>query len=158
MPKLAIGLDGAEAPLTPAADAHDELADAVRQVELLVRILGGEALVIVVMAAQDDVRPGVVQILPEHTVRGEIATAARTPAGLVPQGQDASGGMGGQVRLEPLLLGAARGAADVGTLGVEGDNMPGAEVEGVVAFAVAGAVAVQGRGGAPKVAVVARRA
>src|SRR5437868_3043445 len=126
--QLAVGLDERKAAEVAPTSAHDELADAVRQVEVLAWILGGEALVIMVVRVQDHVRSRSVQILPERAVRGEIAAAPGAPAHLMPEGQDAGVGMGGQVCLEPLLLGAARRAADVGTLGIEGDEVPGPQV------------------------------
>ena len=44
-------------------------------------------------------------------------------------------GMGGEVAAQPLLLrGAGAAAADLGAVGVEGDQVPGADVEAVVAL------------------------
>src|SRR5919199_1796657 len=70
---------------------------------------------------------------------------------MVPVGEDALGLGGGQVDLEPLLHGRAAGtAAHRLARAVEGDQMPGPEVEAVVA---AGGVA----GRRPEVAVVPGR-
>src|SRR6185369_15954604 len=63
-----------------------------------------------------------------------LARRAEEP-GVVPVGQDAGGRGGGQVALQPLLHRGAPGAPAGGGAGaVEGDQVPGSDVEGVVAL------------------------
>src|SRR5262249_55904698 len=89
---------------------------------------------------------GVEQVLPKRVERGvRCVDRARGPPRLVPQGEGAGLGAGRQVRHQPLLLGRTRGVRD---LGVERDDVPGAQVVGVVAL---GRVT----GGGTEVAVVA---
>jgi hypothetical protein len=82
-------------------------------------------------------------------VRAEIV---RRPEGVVvPVREQAPVRMRGEVGAQPLLLGAARRAADVAAVRVESDQVPRAEVEGVVALA-------RVAGGRSEVGVVAARA
>src|SRR5207245_11269341 len=61
---LAVLDRGHDRVMAPAARAHDELAYAARGIERPAPLLRREALVVVVMATQDDVRVEVVERLP----------------------------------------------------------------------------------------------
>src|SRR6266496_4573269 len=64
--------------------------------------------------------------------------------------------MGRQISLKPLSLGAGRAAAaDLGTIGVEDDDVPPPQVVGIGAFAVASAVGFQWGSRRPKVGEIA---
>src|SRR5205085_2511442 len=84
--------------------------------------------------AEDDLRAGVVERLEQGLGRRIVAVLPRAEAGVVPVGERARGRMGGKVRAKPLLLRrAGAAAADLRAVGVERDQMPGADVVAVVA-------------------------
>src|SRR3989304_863831 len=84
-------------------------------------------------------------------------------ARVVPVGEDVAQLVGRQVSPQPRLLGGAgAAAADLGALAVEGDEVPGPQVEAVVALAgITGGGAevadVAGRAGGVVVVVAGRR-
>ena len=108
-----------------AAGADDKLAHAAVVFEHALRALGGEALVVVVVAREDDIHAVVVDRLEERG-RGAAAVVARTPARLVPVGERADVGVGGQVGAQPEVLFRAGVVVD---LAVERHDVPGAKVE-----------------------------
>src|SRR5438034_4711620 len=59
---------------------------------------------------------------------------ARTEAGVMPEGEGARGGVRGQIRSQPRLLGAVprAGTEHVGAVRVQRDDVPGTDVEAVV--------------------------
>ena len=75
-------------------------------------------------------------------------------AWFVPISKSANGLICSQVSLQPLHLGRA---GIMGDFTVEDDDMPGAQVVGVIPLAVAGTVGIQGRGGCPEVCEIASR-
>ena len=156
------GADRGEGAGLPAAGADHELADAVLRIGLAGRVLRRETLVVVVVPRQHDVRSGGVEGPPERVEGGVVAVRPRGEAGVMPVGERAGPGVGGEVVGQPAELRRARAAAaDVGAVGVEDDDVPGAEVVAVPAL---GAVArrrsevVEVAGGAGGlILVVARR-
>ena len=133
---LRVRLQRAEDLEVAAAGSHDELTDASDVVGRAVWCLRREALVVVGVPRQHDVGVRVVQRLPQRLEggAGRVAPTRREPR-LVPVGEGASGGMRGQVRPEPGLLGRARLAPAHGAaLGVQRDHVPGPGVERVVAL------------------------
>ena len=109
---LAVGPDRAEALEVAAAGPDDELADPAGRVGPGVGVLRGEALVGVVVAVEDDVRAGVVERLPERPRgRRRRPSCAGGEARVVPEGERAGRGMGGEVCAQPLLLRRAGAAA-----------------------------------------------
>ena len=127
------------------AGADREGADAVGRVDDRLagqrgaRLDRGEALIDMVMTDQQDVDAGGVQVVPQRLERLVIRGAGAV-ARLVPQGDDVLGAVGGEVGLQPQLLGRARGAAtdDQLALAVEVDDVPVArgDVVAVVVLAV----------------------
>src|SRR5439155_8861960 len=84
---------------------------------------------------QDQVGPVLVGRVPERSHLGGAAVGVvGDEAGLVPVGQRALRGMGGEVGPQPLLLLRALAAADVVAVGIEDDNVPGARVVAVPAL------------------------
>src|SRR5713101_2149405 len=77
-----------------------------------IRRLRGEALVIMVVAADHDIGVGFVKRL-EERLSGEVVAvrAAGTEERLVPVGERASGGMRGEIGSEPFFLGRTGFAA-----------------------------------------------
>jgi hypothetical protein len=90
-----------------AAGPDDELGDAGRApgAGLVHR---GVALVVVVVARQDDVGVGVDEVVPDRRHLGRVAVLAVGEAGLVPVGEDAGVRVGREVGPEPRLLRVAR--------------------------------------------------
>ena len=108
---LAVGLGRADAGQERAAGADHELADPARVVELAARVLGREALVVVRVTAEDHVRVGVVERLEQRLHLVGVAVVARVEARVVPVRERAVlVGVGGEVGLQPRLLGGAGGA------------------------------------------------
>jgi len=119
---------------TAAMDLKSSVESAARGVESGARVLRREALVGVIVALEDEVRVVVVQDLPEDAhVRGR--PAARAVQGDVPVGERARVRVGLQVGLQPVVLGRARSAAaGAAAVRVERHDVPGADVEAVVAL------------------------
>src|SRR6266536_246684 len=97
-----------------------------------------EALIVVVVAREDDIRVRLEQQIPDvgHPLR--VAVLAGREAGLVPVGQRAEASVLGEVALKTLVLDAARRTAadagralSVGALAVKRDQVPGSEVVAV---------------------------
>ena len=101
---LAVGGDRREVAQHRAAGPDDELADAGGLVLAAGRILRPEPLVIVVVAVDDDVRPGPVERVPERPDRGVVAVHARAEPRVVPDRHRALGGRSLRGRLEPATL------------------------------------------------------
>ena len=87
------------------------------------------------MAAQDEIRAGVVEVVPERSDAGQIAVlGAGAESGMVPVGEHAGGRVCCEVALEPVVLGTALVAAsDLAAVRVEGDQVPVADLVAVVA-------------------------
>src|SRR5262249_40906748 len=110
-----------------------ELADSAGTVDLPARRAGGEALVVVVVSGEDDVRPRGVEVLPEGCGDRIVPVETGREPRVVPVGERAPGPMRREAATKPPLLGRARPAAsDRGAVGVQRDEMPRADVEGVV--------------------------
>src|SRR6185437_6980934 len=123
---------GNEALMLLSSGAHDELADAIRH-RLLIGVLRSEPLVIVVVPIQDDVGVGVVKVEPPGGEGVVVSMEARREPRPVPVGERAEVRMRGEVVAQPDLFGGTGAAtADVRALGVEGDDVPGADVVAVV--------------------------
>src|SRR5712664_311466 len=131
-----------------AAGPDDKFAQA-RRVGVAERVLWGETFVIVLVSVEHYVGMGSKQVPPEGAVGRFVAMLARAESRLMPVRERARGRMLPQVcREPPLLRGSAETAADEGAFSVQRDQVPGAQVEAVVATA--------GRArGSAKVAVVA---
>src|SRR4029453_13887938 len=130
---LAVGFGGGEAQQVGAAGADHELADPLPAG----RGPGGltsEPLIAVLMAAQDHVGAGLIEVVPEAPERAPAPLMGpRGEPGKVPVGQDAALGGGDQVGPEPALLGRPRSVVEAG---VQRDQVPAAQVEAVVAAAL----------------------
>jgi hypothetical protein len=88
-----------------AASANDKFANAALGVGDAIGSLRCEALVIVVVAVEDDVGIGLVKCV-EQRLYGEVVAmcAAGAEERLVPVGKRASGRMRGEIRAKPLFL------------------------------------------------------
>jgi len=69
--------------LTPRAD--DEFSYATRRVQLAIRSLGREALIVVIVAAEDDIRSSLVKVIPKCSVPNVGMVSARRKARLMPK-------------------------------------------------------------------------
>src|SRR5205823_478058 len=89
-----------------AARADDEFPDSPGRVGRAVRGLGGEPLVVVLVACENHVRSRVVQVLPKRR-QSRIAAVHHTGAetGVVPYRERTRSGVGGEVGIEPCQLG-----------------------------------------------------
>src|SRR5215212_1369490 len=135
-----------------ATGADHELADAARRVPGPAPGLRRPALVVVVMAGEDELRACRIQRLPQRLHARVGAVVAEAEVGVVPVGQRAGGGMGGEIVLEPGLLRRAHTTATgLGAVGVEDHDVPGAQ--GVAVVALRGLP-----GGGSEIAKVAARA
>src|SRR5215212_8539721 len=87
------------------------------------------------MAGEDDLRARRVEGLPEGLHARVVAVVAEAEVGVVPVGQGAGGGMGGQIVLQPgLLWRASTTASRLGAVGVERHDVPAPQVIAVVAL------------------------
>src|SRR3989454_11281411 len=96
------------------------------------RRLRGEPLVVVVVPDDDQLRPGVVQVLPQRRHLGVSPLVAGAEERVVPVGDRAPLGALGEIGLEPYLLRRAHVHRDVA---VQRDDVPGAQIVAVVALA-----------------------
>ena len=121
--------------MTFSAGADDEFADPVLGVGLAAGVLRSEALVVVVVAVEDERGVRGVQIIPERFRVGiPSIRAARAEERLVPVGGNASGGMSLQILLQPFFLRRADAAAARGpALAIEHHDVPRAQVVTVIA-------------------------
>ena len=126
---LARRQDRAEAGQRGAAGADHELADAEGRVGGAAPVHRREALVVVPVAAEQDVGAAVVEVLPQ-LLHVRVVPGGR-PARLVPDGDDVVRRRGGEVVLEPQILRRAGRAASrqpvpgAGlALGVQHHHMP----------------------------------
>src|SRR5207247_2250777 len=123
--------------------------------------LGCEALVVVLVARDDDIGAGIVQRLPQRLGgRGAAVLAARAEARVVPVGKSAARRVPGEVGTEPLLL---RRAGRRGDVAVEGDDVP--RPDGVAVVPLPGVAreraevrVIRRRGGAVVLVIARRRA
>src|SRR2546425_37332 len=79
---------GSEVAVADTTSADDELADPGRRGDLI-RGLGIEPLVVVVVTVQHDLRSGRVQVPPERVVLGAAPVASGREPALVPVGEGA---------------------------------------------------------------------
>src|SRR5215207_8455385 len=137
VPDLAVRLDRSERVVTVAAHSDDELTDTVLRVGVAGGVHPSEALVNMVVTAENQLDSVVVCRLPELLHR-EVGTvnAPGAEARLVPHRDRAVALIRGEVVLEPLLLErrVAAGSNAVVAGVVEDDNVPGSEVVAVVAL------------------------
>src|SRR5687767_2955010 len=82
-----------------------------------------------VMTVEHHVRPILIKRLPKRLRAGIVAVLAGAEARLMPISQGTHALIGNQVSPQPLLL---RGTGIVGDLAVEGDDVPGTQVVGVI--------------------------
>ena len=104
--RFAVGLRCAKRAKALPAGADNKFTNATSRIRGAFRGLGGKALVVVVVAVDHHVGVGLVERIPQG-LHGQIGAvgAAGTKQRLVPIGQRAGHGMGGQVRAKPSLLG-----------------------------------------------------
>src|SRR5918993_4104874 len=115
---------------------HDELADAPCRRAFTTRGYAGEALVAVDVTREDDVGVLVVELTPEGLHLGAIVGATGSIERVVEVGQRAPRAVVGQVLLEPAPLGGFPVTpTDLLAVAVEGHDVPGPSVVGVVASA-----------------------
>src|SRR5664280_138166 len=101
---LRVGADRAHGPLSSAAGADDEFTDA-GGISDGSRRLQGEALVIMVVAVDDQVGMGRVQVVPPGSVGSVVAMGATRAEGRdVPDGDDVLADIGRQIGLEEGFL------------------------------------------------------
>ena len=113
--------------MASAAGADDERADALER---------GKPLVVVVVAGEDDVGTAAAERRPQRAEGGVRAVQAGAEARVVHVRDGAGGRIRSEVRGEPALLRrAALAAAGGAAVGVQDDDVPVAEVVGVVARA-----------------------
>src|SRR5436190_16033346 len=111
----------------PAAGPYDELADAACAVQFPRGSLRCEALVVVVVAREDHVRSGCIEVRPERADRRIVAVWPRAEAGMVPVRERAEVAVGGEVGAQPALLRRTPCAADDRAVAVQDDDVPRAE-------------------------------
>src|SRR3970040_602296 len=108
---------------------HHELSDATRCVEVPARVLGGEPLVEMIVTVEDNICAVVVEGLVEGLDRRVVAVQSGAEQRVVPVGEGAGRGGGGQVQAQPLLLGRAGAASPYpSAVAVEDHDVPGAQV------------------------------
>ncbi len=156
----AVGAGAADPTELLAPGADDDLGEAVDRVRRAGRVLGGEPLVVVVVAVEHQLRTGVVEVLPELRGLGVVAVRPRAEPGVVPHRQRAPGPAGLEVPGQPADLGRPRpAAADEAAVAVQQHHVPGPDVQAAVGAArAAGSPAEERevrRGGAALVLVVA---
>ena len=156
----AISLCGASVPSPPVKNAPPVPTTNCRMpprlVHRAVAVQRREALVVVAVTRQQDLRLGVLEGLPERLHEVVAAVVAGAVARVVPVGERAVGRVRRQVRPQPaLLLGAGR-AGHARAVRVECDQVPCAQVEAVVALAARARGAV-GDAGAVEVVEIAGR-
>ncbi len=101
-----VGLHLAEGAMILATRTDDEFSDAALGIGGALWGLGGEALVVVVVATHNDVGVGIIEGLPERLHRQVIAVgAAGTEQRLVPISEGADGGMRCKIHAQPFFLG-----------------------------------------------------
>jgi len=130
-----VGLHLAERAMILATRTDDEFTDAALGIGGALWRLGGEALVVVVVAANNDFSVGVVEGLPERLHRQIIAVrTAGTEKRLVPVSESTGGGMRGKIGAQPFFLGGTGfAAADVLAFAIQDDDVPRSEFVAVVA-------------------------
>ncbi len=127
---------------TPTS-AHDKLTNAPR-VCLSVWVLRREALVVVIVAIDDDIHAKLIQHMPSIPHVGVIAMIAGVEERVVPVGDGALRRIRGEVGTQPLDLGGRRVDRDVA---VEDHHMPGSQIIAVVAL-------ISGAGGHTEIVIV----
>ena len=112
------------------AHARDEFADTGDRIGHTGRGLRPEALIVVIVAGEHELRAGVVQRLPQRLRRG-VGQGAGAEERVMHIGERATLRARGEIGAQPLFLRRARGLRDVA---VEGDDVPVAQVVAVVAL------------------------
>ena len=112
------------------AGTDHELDHAVRAVEPVARALRREALVVVVVSVEDDVRPGPVEDAPEGADVLVLLVKSRGVARMVIGREDAAVRMAVEVATQPARLARSGPAADPGAVRVEDDHVPASELAG----------------------------
>src|SRR5919201_438525 len=87
--------------ILPACTDH-ELPDPFHRIGQSIRVLGREALVIVVVAVQNDVRAGCIEVLPERVVLRVVSVLSRAETRLVPVRKCATIAVRSEIIFEPL--------------------------------------------------------
>ncbi len=130
---LAVRRNGYEGGMVIASGPYDEFTDSI----LVIHtgwILQIKALVIMVMPVQDHVCMGCVQKIPERLAVGGCPSA-RAEQRNMPEGQGALVKVRRQVSLQPAILRRSRAAAaHVAAVRIQGDQMPGTDIETVPAL------------------------
>ncbi len=132
---FAVGFRRAERTVALSAGANDKFTDAAFGIGSTVRRLRSEALVVVIVAVDDDVGIRSVEGIPER-FQGQIVAmrAARTEERFVPVGQCARHRMRGEIGAQPLFLRRTGfAAAHFFALAVQYDDVPRAKFVAVVA-------------------------
>src|SRR5580765_1748365 len=148
-----VGILSSKRPMILSAGASNKFANTARRIRLSVGSLRSEALVVVIVTADDDIGVGGVERIPERP-DGEIVAVfpAGTEQGFMKIGQRASDRMGGKIFAEPFALrrgGVAASSFD--TFAVEDNDVPSTKFVAVVAlvgFAGSGAKILEIVGGA----------
>src|SRR4051812_20779314 len=95
--RLDIGRRVGQRDVVGTAGADDELADTMLPIEGAIRVLERVALIVVIMSSQDNLRPRVIERLPQRLGVRVVGVFAKAEAGMVPVGQGTGGGMGSQI-------------------------------------------------------------
>jgi hypothetical protein len=132
-PHLAVGSNPKERGQGSATCSHNEFSDASLHVTMTVGVQRSEALIVVIMAAQDHVYTVGVKNSPERIQAWIVAMPTRTKSGMVEKRQRAYCGMALEIRGEPLLL--AGFERPVENVAVQSNDVPRAKLEAIEAFA-----------------------
>src|SRR5215216_5233321 len=123
--------------VAPAPGANHELPDAILGIRPPLRVLRGKTLVVVVVSVEHHVDAGCVEDLPKTLHPFDAGTIRpRSEKRVVEVGEGTCLlVVGGEVLLgPPPLRGAGTAAEHLSTVAVEGDEVPGPKVIGVVPF------------------------
>src|SRR5689334_6285484 len=91
-----------------------------------------ELLITMDVSIQHKIGIGRIERLPEGQRHSVLTTGGKER--MMPVGQGAAGGMGGEIGTQPALLRRPRLTTDFGAVTIEDDDMPGSQVVAVVAL------------------------
>src|SRR5262249_22964590 len=133
-----------------ASGSNHKFTYAVLGIEFAIRGLQREPFVIVIVSAQDDVRPVSVEIVPEGLhLRGVTVLVAGAEKRNVPESENAGGVISLKVLAQPSFLGRTRFAAsDLEALAIQRNDVPRADIKAVIRR-------VWGSGGGSKIVEIA---
>ncbi len=120
--------------MAPPARAHHELTNTAPRIRHPIRILQGETLIVMPVTTEHDIRPSLVERHPE--IPQARFTTAGTEHWFMEDRQGTRPRIRSQVSLQPLSLrGSGTAAANLGTIAVEDNDVPAANVIAVIPLA-----------------------